>query len=53
MHSDVVRWVATESTQESVAQTVVAATSGTVFVIGALLLVAGLALARRRHPRRA
>lgn len=52
MHSDVVSWVATESTQESVAQTVVAATSGTVFLIGALLLVSGLALARRGRTHR-
>jgi hypothetical protein len=51
MHSDVVRWVATESTQASVEQTVVAATSGTVLVIGVLLLVAGLAFARGRRPR--
>jgi hypothetical protein len=54
-HVDIVRWVATDATRVSVTQTTVTATSGTVFVVGALLLVAGLVLAvgRRRWVPRA
>jgi hypothetical protein len=48
-HVDVVRWVATEGTEYSVVRTTVTATSGTVFVVGALLLVAGLVLAAARR----
>jgi hypothetical protein len=53
-HVDVVRWVATDATRVSVTHATVTATSGTVFVLGALLLVAGLVLAvarRRWVPR--
>jgi len=48
-HVDVVRWVGTEGTEYSVVRTTVTATSGTVFVVGALLLVAGLVLAAARR----
>lgn len=49
-HVDVVRWFSTDGTEYSVVRATVTATSGTVFVVGALLLVAGLVLgaARRR-----
>lgn len=49
-HVDVVRWFGTDGTEYSVVRATVTATSGTVFVVGALLLVAGLVLgaARRR-----
>ena len=53
-HVDVVRWFATDATRGSVVRATVTATSGTVFVVGALLLVAGLVLAvarRRWLPR--
>lgn len=48
-HVDVVRWVATEGTEYTVVRATVTATSGSVFVVGALLLVAGLVLARARR----
>jgi hypothetical protein len=51
-HSDVVRLVARDSTLASVEQTVVAATSGTVFVVGVLLLVSGIAQAAGRRGAR-
>jgi hypothetical protein len=49
-HVDVVRWFSTDGTEYSVVRATVTATSGSVFVVGALLLVAGLVLgaARRR-----
>jgi hypothetical protein len=53
-HVDVVRWFATDATRGSVVRATVTATSGAVFVVGALLLVAGLVLAvarRRWLPR--
>jgi hypothetical protein len=53
-HVDVVRWFSTDGTEYSVVRATVTATSGTVFVVGALLLVAGLVLGaarRRRLPR--
>lgn len=53
-HADTVSWVATDATLGSVERTVVAATSGTVFVLGVLLLATGLTFAamnRRRFPR--
>lgn len=53
-HADTVSWLATDRTLGSVERTVVAATSGTLFVTGALLLATGLTLAamnRRRVPR--
>lgn len=54
-HVDVVRWFGTDGTEYSVVRATVTATSGTVFVVGALLLVAGLVLgaARRRWLTRA
>lgn len=54
-HVDVVRWFGTDGTEYSVVRATVTATSGTVFVVGALLLVAGLVLgaARRRWLPRA
>ncbi|NKY11328.1 hypothetical protein HGA09_13090, partial [Cellulomonas hominis] len=54
-HVDTVRWFATDTTRVSVTQTTVTATSGTVFLVGALLLAAGLtvAVARRRWLPRA
>jgi hypothetical protein len=54
-HVDVVRWFSTDGTAYSVVRATVTATSGTVFVVGALLLVAGLVLgaARRRWLPRA
>ncbi|MEV7973674.1 hypothetical protein [Cellulomonas sp. NPDC089187] len=53
-HADTVSWIATDYTRGSVERTVVAASSGTVFVIGALLLSAGIAFAalNRRRTRR-
>ncbi|NHT19774.1 hypothetical protein G6556_19005, partial [Cellulomonas sp. IC4_254] len=48
-HVDIVRWVATDGTEYSVVRATVTATSGTVFVVGALLLVAGLVLAAARR----
>jgi len=48
-HVDVVRWVATDGTEYSVVRATVTATSGTVFVVGALLLVSGLVLAAARR----
>jgi hypothetical protein len=53
-HADTVSWLATDRTLGSVERTVVAATSGTLFVTGALLLATGLTFAamnRRRVPR--
>lgn len=53
-HADTVSWVATDATLGSVERTVVAATSGTVFALGALLLATGITFAainRRRFPR--
>lgn len=53
-HADTVSWLATDYTRGSVERTVVAATSGTLFVVGALLLATGITLAalhRRRIPR--
>lgn len=53
-HADTVSWVATDYTRGSVERTVVATTSGTLFVIGGLLLAVGIAftaLNRRRMPR--
>ncbi|WP_263120398.1 hypothetical protein [Cellulomonas sp. RIT-PI-Y] len=53
-HADTVSWLATDHTLGSVERTVVAATSGTLFVTGALLLATGLTFAamnRRRVPR--
>jgi hypothetical protein len=53
-HVDVVRWFATDGTRGSVVRATVTATSGAVFVVGALLLAAGLVLAvarRRWLPR--
>lgn len=54
-HVDTVRWFATDATRVSVMQTTVTATSGTVFLVGVLLLAAGLtvAVARRRWLPRA
>ena len=48
-HLDVVRWIGTEGTEYSVVRATVTATSGSVFVVGALLLVAGLVLAAARR----
>ncbi|RMI06596.1 hypothetical protein EBM89_15870, partial [Cellulomonas triticagri] len=48
-HLDVVRWVGTEGTAYTVVRATVTATSGAVFVVGALLLVAGLVLAAARR----
>lgn len=51
MHAHTLDWFATESTRGSVVRATVATTSGTVFVIGILLLAAGLvqlAAARRQ-----
>ncbi len=42
LHPDTVRWFATDSTRGTVTEATVAATSGTVFLIGVVLLVAGL-----------
>ncbi|WP_454050749.1 hypothetical protein [Cellulomonas sp. Marseille-Q8402] len=53
-HVDIVRWFATDGTEYSVVRATVTGTSGTVFVVGALLLVTGLVLGaarRRRLPR--
>jgi len=54
-HVDTVRWFATDGTRVSVTQTTVTATSGSVFLVGVLLLAAGLtvAVARRRWLPRA
>ncbi len=51
MHAHTLDWFATQSTRGSVERATVATTSGTVFVVGALLLVAGLVqvAARRRQ----
>lgn len=53
-HADTVSWLATDGTRGSVERTVVAATSGTVFVVGALLLATGIVcgVLRRRHVAR-
>ncbi|MEN1975730.1 hypothetical protein AAHH18_11465, partial [Cellulomonas sp. P4] len=48
-HADTVRWFATDSTTGSVTRATVTATSGTVFVVGALLLAAGLTVAAARR----
>ncbi|WP_448062206.1 hypothetical protein [Cellulomonas hominis] len=42
LHPETVRWFATDSTRGTVTEATVAATSGTVFLVGAVLLVAGL-----------
>lgn len=52
--ADTIRWIASDGTLVSVTRTTVTATSGAVFVIGALLLAGGLTLAvarRRWLPR--
>ena len=48
-HPDTVRWFATEGTTGSVTRATVTATSGTVFVVGVLVLVAGLTVAAARR----
>ncbi|WP_169164344.1 hypothetical protein [Cellulomonas taurus] len=53
-HADTVSWLATDGTRGSVERTVVVATSGTLFVVGALLLATGIVCAvlhRHRFAR--
>ncbi|GHS89652.1 hypothetical protein AGMMS50218_16430 [Actinomycetota bacterium] len=53
LHPETVRWFATDSTRGTVTEATVAATSGTVFLVGVVLLVAGLVtvVARRAGVR--